>query len=188
MYIPCYCLIVVSISICFHKSPGVLMPDAIWDIGFVVPSIFDPSFLLLVACVFSLPAHKVCCSRNMVAPPVNQYPCRLIVHQTLIDALSQRTAWLRKGTICKDQHKKHIRDIPPPPCNLPPWRAMVSDGGGGGSHQVTVPPGRGDYTGVSRQTVVPSTDASKQSTGEATWVMQPQPRAFRVKHSHDPLE
>ena len=51
------------------------------------------------------------------------------------------------------------------------------------------PRGGGGLQGISRQTVVPSTNASKQNTDEATWVMQPpQPRALRVEHSHDPLE
>ena len=67
----------------------------------------------------------------------------------------------------------------------PPW--------GGDRHQVTPQPpppgGGGDCKGISRQTVVPSTDAGKQITGEVTLVMQPpQPGALRVEHSDDPLE
>ena len=34
-----------------------------------------------------------------------------------------------------------LRDIPRPPCNLPPFvRLVIRKGGGGGSDEVTVPP------------------------------------------------
>ena len=50
--------------------------------------------------------------------------------------------------------------LPPPPFEISPHSARQSP-----------PLGGGDYKGISRQTVVPSNHASKQNTGEATWVM-----------------
>ena len=71
----------------------------------------------------------------------------------------------------------------PPPLEISPRSVRQSPmGGRGDGHQVKVSGGGGgDRKGISRQTVVPSTD-------EATWVMQPpQLLALRVKRSHDPL-
>ena len=73
---------------------------------------------------------------------------------------------------------------PFPPLQTPGLARDGLPGGGGDGRQVTVSRGGGgDCKGISRQTVVPSTDASK------TWVIKPpQPLALRVEHSHDPPE
>ena len=57
---------------------------------------------------------------------------------------------------------------------LPPGVARdgLPGGGGGDVHQVTVSRGvGGDCKGISRQTVVPSTDANKENTCEATFAL-----------------
>ena len=61
---------------------------------------------------------------------------------------------------------------PPPPLQSP---GVARDGlpGGGGRRSPSdgVPGGGGDCKGISRQIVVPSTDASKENTCEATFAL-----------------
>ena len=61
---------------------------------------------------------------------------------------------------------------PPPPLQSP---GVARDGlpGGGGRRSPSdgLPGGGGDCKGISRQTVVPSTDASKENTCEATFAL-----------------
>ena len=60
--------------------------------------------------------------------------------------------------------------VPCPPLANSRVSARRSPGwGGGDGRQVTVIGGGGDCKGISRQTVVPSTDASKENTCEATF-------------------
>ena len=64
---------------------------------------------------------------------------------------------------------------PPPPLQTPGLARDGLPGGGGDGRQVTVSwgGGGGDCKGISRQTVVPSTDASKENTCEATFALMP---------------
>ena len=63
---------------------------------------------------------------------------------------------------------------PPPPLQTP---GLARDGlpGGGGRRSPSdgLPGGGGDCKGISRQTVVPSTNASKENTCEATFALMP---------------
>ena len=64
--------------------------------------------------------------------------------------------------------------VPPPPLANSRVSARRSPGwGGGDGRQVTVSRGGGggDCKGISRQTVVPSTDASKENMCEATFAL-----------------
>ena len=64
-------------------------------------------------------------------------------------------------------------------------------GWGGDGHQVTVSRGRGggDCKGISRQTLVPSTDASKENTCEATFaLMRCQCVSSNTNGTEDPKE
>ena len=67
--------------------------------------------------------------------------------------------------------------VPPAPLANSRVSARRSPGGGGGGdgRQVTVSRGGGggDCKGISRQTVVPSTNASKENTCEATFALMP---------------
>ena len=65
--------------------------------------------------------------------------------------------------------------LPPAPLANSRVSARRSPGwGGGDGRQVTVSRGGGgDCKGISRQTVVPSTDASKENTCEATFALMP---------------
>ena len=63
--------------------------------------------------------------------------------------------------------------LTPPPLEISPHSARRSPprgGGDGDGRQVTVSP-LGDCKGISRQSVVPSTDASKQNTSKATFAL-----------------
>ena len=73
-------------------------------------------------------------------------------------------------------------DLQPPAslCNLPPKRARVSVGGGGGCQMTVSRGGGGGCKGISRQSAVPSTDA--RDLGDATTT------GVRVERSHDPLQ
>ena len=64
---------------------------------------------------------------------------------------------------------------PPPPLQTPGLARGGLPGGGRGEdgRQVTVSRGGGDCKGISRQTVIPSTDASKENTCEATFALMP---------------
>ena len=70
------------------------------------------------------------------------------------------------------QHKPAQFMLPPPPLAKSRGSARRSPGWGGRrSPSDGVPGGGGDCKGISRQTVVPSTDASKENTCEATFAL-----------------
>ena len=80
--------------------------------------------------------------------------------------------------------------LPPPPCKTP---GLARDGlpGGGGRRLPSdgLPGGGGGCKGISRQTVVPSTDASKENTCEATFaLMRCQCVSCNTKVIEDPKE
>ena len=80
---------------------------------------------------------------------------------------------------------------PFPPLQTPGLaRDGLPGGGGGDGRQVTVSRGGGgDCKGISRQTVVPSTDASKENTCEATFaLMQCQCVSSNTNVIEDPKE
>ena len=63
---------------------------------------------------------------------------------------------------------------PPPPLQTPGLARDGLPGGGGDGRQVTVSRGGGgDCKGILGQTVVPTTDASKENTCEATCALMP---------------
>ena len=85
--------------------------------------------------------------------------------------------WCSGGVSRRDTFHATLRNMskyPPPPLQSPGVaRDGLPGGGGGDGHQVTVSRGGGggDCKGISRQTVVPSTDASKENTCEATFAL-----------------
>ena len=78
-------------------------------------------------------------------------------------------------------------ELPPPPLANSRDSARRSPGwGGGDGRQVTVSGGGGgDCKGISRQAVVPSTDASKENTCEATFALM---RCQRVSSNTNLIE
>ena len=82
-------------------------------------------------------------------------------------------------------------DVPcPPPLANSRVSAQRSPGWGGGGDgcQVTVSRGGGGCKGISRQTVVPSTDASKENTCEATFwyrTQSPGENILGLKQQHN---
>ena len=74
-------------------------------------------------------------------------------------------------------HEQATSTYPPPPLQTPGLACDGLPGGGGGGgdgRQVTVSRGGGgDCKGISRQSVVNSTDASKEKTCEATFALMP---------------
>ena len=79
---------------------------------------------------------------------------------------------------------------PAPPLQTPGLaRDGLPGGGGGRLPSDGLPGGGGDCKGISRQTVVPSTDASKKNTCEATFaLMQCQCVSSNTNVIEDPKE
>ena len=65
-----------------------------------------------------------------------------------------------------------FNNITPRPLKYPPATTVSPSGVGGRSPSDGLPPGGGGgCKGISRQTVVPSTEANKQNTSEATFAL-----------------
>ena len=76
-------------------------------------------------------------------------------------------SWCKKG-------EYNAQMYPPPPLQTPGLaRDSLPGGGGRRSPSDGLPGGGGDCKGISRQSVVPSTDASKENTCEATFALMP---------------